>query len=48
MYQETTDISDVYLYKTLSVQVGSWYTGGTMFCRQKIIAVSVYNTWNTL
>ena len=28
MYQEATDIRDVYLYKKLSVQVGSWYTGG--------------------
>ena len=27
MYQEAADIRDVYLYKKLSVQVGSWYTG---------------------
>ena len=36
MYQEATDIRDVYLYKKFTVQVGSWYTegGGTMFYRQ--------------
>ena len=35
MYQEAADIRDVYLYKKFAVQVGSWYTGGTMFYRQK-------------
>ena len=28
VYQEAVDIRDVYLYKKLAVQVGSWYTGG--------------------
>ena len=41
VYQEAADIRDAYLYKKLSVQVGSWYTGGgTMFFRQKIKGVS--------
>ena len=48
MYQEAADIRDVYLYKKFAVQVGSWYTGGTMFYRQKIKGVSAYNTQNTL
>ena len=50
MYQEAADIRDVYLYKTFSVQVVSWYTGGggAMFYRQKIKGVSAYNTQNTL
>ena len=49
VYQETSDIRDVYLYEKLSVQVGSWYTGGgTMFHRQKITGVSACNTQNTL
>ena len=48
MYQEAADIRDVYLYKKLSMQVGSWYTGGTMFYRQKIKGVPAYNTQNTL
>ena len=48
MHQEAADIRDVYLYKKLSVQVGSWYTGGTMFYRQKIKEVSSHNTQNTL
>ena len=29
VYQEATDIRDVYLYKKFAVQVGSWYMGGT-------------------
>ena len=48
MYQEAADIRDVYLYKKFAVQVGSWYTGRTMFYRQKIKGVSAYNTQNTL
>ena len=48
MYQETADIRNVYLYKKFAVQVGSWYTEGTMFYRQKIKGVSAYNTQNTL
>ena len=28
VYQEAADTRDEYLYKKLSVQVGSWYTGG--------------------
>ena len=48
VYQEAADIRDVYLYKKFAVQVGSWYTGGTMFYRQKIKGVSAYNTQNTL
>ena len=35
MYQEAADIRDVYLYKKLSEQAESWYTGGTMVYRQK-------------
>ena len=35
MYQEAANIRDVYLYKKLSVQVGSWYMGA-LFYRQKI------------
>ena len=48
VYQEAADSRDVYLYKTFAVQVGSWYTGGTMFYRQKLKGVSTYNTQNTL
>ena len=48
MYQKAIDIRDVYLYKKLAVQVGSWYTGGTMFYRQKIKGVSAHNTQNAL
>ena len=48
VYQEAADIRDVYLYKKFAVQVGSWYTGGTMFYRQKIKGVSAYKTQNTL
>ena len=48
MYQEAADVRSVYLYKKFAVQVGSWYTGGTMFYRQKIKRVSAYNTQNTL
>ena len=40
MYQEAADIRDVYLYKKFDVQVGSWYTGGTMFYRQKTKGMS--------
>ena len=48
-YQEVADIRDVYLYKKLSVQVGSWYTGrGAMFHRQTITGVSAFNTQYTL
>ena len=38
VYQEAADIRDVYLYKKLSEQVMSWYTGdggGAMFYGQK-------------
>ena len=28
VYQEAADVRDVYLYKKLAVQVGSWYMGG--------------------
>ena len=50
VYQEADDIRDVYLYKKLFVQVGSWYTGrGLMFHRQKITGVLAYkiryNPW---
>ena len=48
VHKEATDIRDVYLYKKFAVQVGSWYTGGTMFYRQKFKGVSAYNTQNTL
>ena len=48
MYQEAADIRSVYLYKKFAVQVGSWYTGGAMFYRQKIKGVAAYNTQNTL
>ena len=47
MYQEAADIRDVYLYKKFAVQVGSWYTGGSMFYRQIIKEVSAYNAQNT-
>ena len=46
MYKEAADIRDMYLYKKLSVQVGSWYTG--VMYRQKNKGVSAYNTENTL
>ena len=36
MYQIAADIRDMYLYKKLSVQVGSWCKGGTILSRQKI------------
>ena len=51
VYKEDAGIRDVYLYKKLSVQVGSWYTGGgggTMFYRHKFTGVSAHNTQNTL
>ena len=36
VYREAADVRDVYLvYKKLSVQVGYWHTGGTMFYGQK-------------
>ena len=36
MFQNTTYIRDVYLYKKKSVEMGSWNTGGTMFYRLKM------------